>query len=378
MTETAAPEVLPPEALPARPPFRAELDAISAYQAGMSLAEAARRYGRDDFVKLASNENLFGPSPRVYEAIAAADPLELYPDPYCEILRAAIGGRLGLDPDRVIMGAGSETLIDLLMRALLASGETVQISSPTFPLYAISAGAIGARLVDVPRLPDFELDVDAAAAALRGAPPKLLILCTPNNPTGNAATEADLRRIFEATHPDTFILFDEAYYEFNEGVDARSLLETWGGHWLLTRTFSKAYGLAGARVGYAIASTAELVGYLDRLRPAFNVAGLSQAAALAAWGDQEHLERTLAVTVAERERLERALSDLQVRHTTSKANFVFVESRRPVAEAAEQLLSRGLIVRPMPVGPMGWLRITIGRPEDNDRLLAELPAALAP
>ena len=361
-----------------RPPFRPALDTISAYQAGMSLAEASRRYGRHDFVKLASNENLFGPSPKVYEAIAAADPLELYPDPYSERLREAIGGRLGLDPRRVIMGAGSETLIDLLMRALLEPGDRAQVSQPTFPLYAITAGSIGAALVNVPRLPNFDLDVEATVAALQSDPPRLLILCTPNNPTGNAIPQGDIERILRATPHETVVLFDEAYFEFNDGVDALSLLEAWGGHWLLTRTFSKAYGLAGARVGYGIASDAELVGYLDRLRPAFNVTTLSQAAAVAAWGDQAHLKRTLEVTIAERERVEQALSDLQVRHTTSKANFVFVECRHDVAETAERLLARGLIVRPIPIGDYGWLRITVGRPEDNDRLLAELPAAIAP
>jgi histidinol-phosphate aminotransferase len=380
VTDTTAPQVLPPEAPaePRRSPFRPALDGVSAYQAGMSLAEAARRYGRDDFVKLASNENLFGPSPKAYEAIAATDPLELYPDPYCESLRNAIGSRVGVDPSRVIMGAGSETLIDLLMRALLEPGDAVQVSQPTFPLYAICAGAIGAELVNVPRLGDFSLDVDANVAALRESPPKLLILCTPNNPTGNAVAEPDLKRILDATPAETFLLFDEAYFEFNDGVDALALLQAWSGDWLLSRTFSKAYGLAAARVGYAIASSAEIVDYLDRVRPAFNVTGPSQAAALAAWGDQDHLVRTLSVTVSERERLEQALSELQIRHTTSKANFVFVESRRPVADAAEHLLSRGLIVRPVPVGPNGWLRITVGRPADNDRLLAELPGAIAP
>jgi histidinol-phosphate aminotransferase len=380
VNDTAAPQVLPPESPPprGRPPFRQALDSIAAYQAGMSLAEAARRYGRDDFVKLASNENLFGPSPKVYEAIAAMDPLELYPDPYCTALREEIGARLGVDPARIVMGSGSETLIDGLMRALLDTGDTVQLSQPTFPLYGIVAGGIGARLVDVPRLADFALDVDATISALRDAPPKLLILCTPNNPTGNAVGQADLERILDATPAATVVLFDEAYYEFNDGVDALSLLESWGGHWLLTRTFSKAYGLAAARVGYGIASTAEMVGYIDRIRPAFNVTGPSQAAARAAWADQDHLVRTLSITVTERDRIEQALSDLQIRHTVSKANFVFVESRRPVAEAAEHLLSRGLIVRPIPIGPNGWLRITVGRPADNNRLLAELPSAIAP
>jgi histidinol-phosphate aminotransferase len=152
---------MPDTASPTRPPFRAALDSIRAYQAGMSLEEAGRRYGRDDFVKLASNENLFGPSPTVYEAVRNTLQFELYPDPYAEKLRAAIAGRVGVDVGRVIMGSGSETLVDILMRATLEPGDLVQIASPTFPLYYLVAGAIGVKLQDVPRKPDFDLDVEA-------------------------------------------------------------------------------------------------------------------------------------------------------------------------------------------------------------------------
>lgn len=367
MTDTAS---------PTRPPFRASLDSIRAYQAGMSLEEAGRRYGRDDFVKLASNENLFGPSPKVYEAIKAVAALELYPDPYAEKLRGAIAEGLGVDVGRVIMGSGSETLVDILFRATLEPGDLVQLSSPTFPLYFLVAGAIGARISDVPRKGNFDLDVEATAAALRANPPKLLVLCNPNNPTGNAITDEELQAVLAATPKDTVVLYDEAYYEYNDPSDALARLDAWGGHYLLTRTFSKAYGLAGMRVGYGIASSAELVGYLDRIRPAFNIPSLSQAGALAAWGDRAHLEQTVASTRAERARIEQALDELQIRHAPSQANFILIESSKPYQEAAETLLSRGVIVRPIPIGDNGWLRITIGRPQDNDRMLAELADAI--
>lgn len=359
-----------------RPPFRAALDTIGSYQGGMSLEEAGRRYGRNDFVKLASNENLFGPSPKVYEAVAAVTQLEFYPDPNAEKLRRAIAARVGVDMDRIIMGSGSDTLIDILMRATLEPGDEVQISTPTFPLYFLVAGAIGAKLRDVSRLANFDLDVDATVAALKAKAPKMLIICSPNNPTGNAITDAELETILAATSKDTVVLYDEAYFEFNDPSDARSQLDAWGGHYLLTRTFSKAYGLASMRVGYGIASSAELVGYLDRLRPAFNITSLSQVGALAAWQDRDYLERTIATTRAERTRIGQALDDLQIRHAPSQANFILVESRAPIAEAVERLLSRGVIVRPFSIGANGWLRITVGRPEDNDRVLAELPDAL--
>ncbi|MGZ8369630.1 MAG: histidinol-phosphate transaminase [Caulobacteraceae bacterium] len=360
-----------------RPPFRATLDTVEPYKAGMSLAEAARRHGRDDFVKLASNENLFGASPLAYEAARAVPSLELYPDPNCDALRQAIGGRVGVDPARVSVGPGSESQIDLLMRGILEPGDTVQISAPTFPLYAIVGDAIGVAYVDVPRLPDFALDVDGTIAAL-AAKPKLLILCTPNNPTGNAIAGADIARILAATSHDTVVLFDEAYHEFNDACDAIKLLEAWGGHWLLTRTFSKAYGLAGMRVGYGVGSSAEMIDFIDRIRPAFNVTAPSQAAALAAWNDEAHLAYVVGETRAERERIEQWLSERQIRHTTSKGNFVFIESRAPMLEATDRLLAEGVIVRPIPVpGTPGWLRITIGRREDNDRMLAALAGAIA-
>jgi histidinol-phosphate aminotransferase len=262
------------------------------------------------------------------------------------------------------------------MRASMEAGDLLQVSSPTFPLYGLVAGAMGLAMQDVPRLANFDLDVAAVIAALQARAPKLLIICTPNNPTGNAISDAELEQILAATPKDTVVLYDEAYYEYNDPSDALSRLDAWGGPYLLTRTFSKAYGLASMRVGYGIASSAEMVGYLDRIRPAFNITSLSQVAALAALGDTEHLAHVVRTTRAERARVAQALDELQIRHAPSQANFVLVESRRPVAEAADQLLSEGVIVRPVPIGQNGWLRITIGRPQDNDRMLAALPGAI--
>lgn len=360
----------------ARPPFRTALDVVEAYKAGMSLEEAARRYGRDDFVKLASNENLFGASPKAYEAARAVPSLELYPDPYAEALRGAIAARVGVPVSRVVAGAGSEQVIELLMRGVLEPGDTVLLSTPTFPLYFIVGGAIGAKIVDVPRQRNFDLDVEPVIAAL-ATRPKLLILCTPNNPTGNAVADADIARILAAASHDTVVLYDEAYFEFNDDSEARGLLDAWGGHWLLTRTFSKAYGLAGMRVGYGVASSPEMIDFIDRIRPAFNVTAPSQAAALAAFNDRDHLAWVVDQTRRERERVEQALAERQIRHTTSKANFVFLESRAPMLEAADRLLEAGVIVRPIPVKDSpGWLRITIGRAQDNDRMLDALPGAI--
>ena len=357
-------------------PVRAALETVQAYRSGMTLAEAGRRTGRDTFSKLASNENLLGASPTVAAAVQAAlTSPEIYPDPYCEALRAALGQRLSVDPARIVMSPGSEALIDYLFRAVIAPGETILMSSPTFPAYEIFAKCAEATIVDVPRLANFDLDVEAfKVEAAKG--PKLLVLCTPNNPTGNAMSGVDIGEILAVTPRSTMVFVDEAYREYHEAFDTFTLLEAWGGPWVSARTFSKAYGLAGMRVGYGVASSAELVGYLDRLRPPFNVTAISQAAAVAALADVEHLERTVALTIAERGRVEAALDAMGIEHTKSQANFVFLRSPAGPEATTERLLQEGLIIRPTPVAG-GWVRITIGRPADNDRLIAALPAALA-
>jgi histidinol-phosphate aminotransferase len=320
-------------------PVRPALEGVGAYKAGMTLAEAGRLAGRADLSKLASNENLLGASPRVAAAVqeALASP-EIYPDPYCETLRAAIGARLAVDPARIVMTPGSEALIDYLFRAVLHPGDSILLSSPTFPAYEIFGRCAEASLIDVPRLQSFDLDLEAfKLEAAKG--PKLLVLCTPNNPTGAALSGVDLAEILAVTPRSTVVFIDEAYREYHEPFDTLALLKAWGGTWVSGRTFSK-------------------------------------AAALAAWTDVEHLERTVALTIAERGRVEAALDALGVERTRSAANFVFLRSPAGAEATAARLLREGLIVRPTPV-PGGWVRITIGRPADNDRLIAALPAALA-
>lgn len=357
-------------------PVRPALEGVSAYKPGMTLAQAGRLAGRTDLSKLASNENLLGCSPKVADAVqeALASP-EIYPDPYCETLRAAIGERLAVDPARIVMTPGSEALIDYLFRAVLHPGDSILLSSPTFPTYEIFGRCAEATFIDVPRLQGFDLDIEAfKLEAAKG--PKLLVLCTPNNPTGNALSDAELGEILAVTPRSTVVFLDEAYREYHEAFDTLGLLEAWGGTWVSGRTFSKGYGLAGMRVGYGVCSSAELVGYLDRIRPPFNVTAISQAAALAAWNDVEHLERTVALTIAERGRVEAVLDGMGVERAVGAANFVFLRTPAGPEATAARLLREGLIVRPTLV-PGGWVRITIGRPADNDRLIAALPAALA-
>jgi histidinol-phosphate aminotransferase len=213
----------------------------------------------------------------------------------------------------------------------------------------------------------------AAVRRALGAKPKALALCTPNNPTGNRTSRRDLEAILEATPLETLVLLDEAYVEFHDEGGALDLLEAWGGVFLLTRTFSKAYGLAGLRIGYGVASGPEVLEAFDRLRPAFNLTSPSQAAAIAALTDQDHMRRGVRTVIAERGRMERTLTEAGLFHTASQANFIFVRSPQPLDVAFERLLAAGVIARSIRFGE-GYFRITVGEAQINDLVLAELVA----
>jgi histidinol-phosphate aminotransferase len=244
----------------------------------------------------------------------------------------------------------------------------VVFCGPTFPAYAIFAKACEAEILEIPARAGLDIDVEGLiAAAARG--PDLLVLCTPNNPTGVALELAALEAILAATPRSTMVLVDEAYLEFDD-LDSMAALSAWGGEWVSLRTFSKAYGLAGVRVGYLIASSPSVVEAIDRLRPHFNVGAMAQAAALAAFEDQAHLSAVVAKIVEERERLHRAIDAEGLWRTPSRANFVFIRTPGDPNLAAERLLAQGLIVRPVP--PAQALRITVGRPEQNSRVIAAL------
>ena len=368
---TAAAKVAPGIAHP-----RSALAAISPYEPGMTPALAARRHGERSWAKLSSNENPHGPSPLAVEAAihALAHP-ETYPDSTSGGLKRALAERLGVPIERVAVGPGSEAIIDYFFRAYLAPGDALLLSRPTFPSYEIFARSAGAEIVDVPRDAAFEIDVSAVRVALARRP-KALALCTPNNPTGNRTARADLAAILEATPGETVVLVDEAYAEFHDDDSALDLLDAWGGVYLLTRTFSKGYALAGLRVGYGVVSHPEAIEALERLRPAFNLTSASQAAAVAALADQAHMRQGVAQIIGERERMQRALKTMGIFHTPSEANFVFVRSPITPEFAFDRFPAAGLIVRPIRFGA-GFFRISVGLPAENDRVLEALAAMSA-
>jgi histidinol-phosphate aminotransferase len=368
-TETSAPA-----------PFRSATAGLQPYNAGLSADHVRRRYGIADVIKLASNENPFGPSPAASAAVATAlGAVAVYPDPYCSALRLEIAGRLGVAPDRLVFGNGSEDLIGIACRAFLDPGDRAVLSSPTFSVYADFAAVMGAAVVDVPRRADFSLDAAAVRAALR-APTKLLFLCNPNNPTGTMIPRDHFEAICRAAGTGTLIIADEAYCEYAriepDYPGSLDFLPGIAAPWLVLRTFSKAYGLAGLRIGYGIASSPEIARQIDMVRTAFNVNHLAQAAALAAFGDDAHVERTVAHNAAERRRVAGLLRARGLDPAASATNFLYLDVGRDARRTAEALLAHGIIVKPWAGAFARYIRVSIGTVAENDRFLAALDRVL--
>ncbi len=350
------------------------------YKPGKPAEELERELGISGALKLASNENPLGPSPRVVAAVReAAGGLALYPDGVAYALREALASHHDVTMDEVVTGNGSNELIDLICRTFPGRDEHVVYGKPSFVCYWLGCTAAGVPYTEVPLRDDLHWDVDAMLAAVRPET-KVLFLANPNNPTGAYVGEADLRRLLSELPERVVAVIDEAYVEFPDAPDYVSALELrhLRERLLVLRTFSKAYGIAALRVGYAVGPAA-LVGHLHSMRAPFNVNALGQAGALAALSDSAHVEAYVRLNAEERPRVAKALEALGLEVAPSQANFLLVGFPGSGAEVDAALLRQGVITRPMPP-PLGrYLRITLGTREMNDRLLQTLTsAALAP
>lgn len=342
------------------------------YEPGRPIEDVARDFGLDPdgVLKLASNENAWGASPRAVEAVRAAlGHLESYPDGGAVRFREAVAAFRGVDPAQVVPGNGSNEILELLGHAYLEPGDEVVMGAPAFIVYRLVSLLFEAVPVEVP-LVDWRHDVEAM---LRAVTPRTRMVClaTPNNPTGASNRAAEVRELVRRLPPHVLAVIDEAYAEFDpDAADLRAEVME-GRPVVLLRTFSKAYGLAGLRVGYAIAP-APIAAALQRVRQPFNVNTLAQVAAIAALGDTGFVAESVARVGAERERLAVELERLGCPVVPSRANFLLVKTGRG-REVFGVLQRRGVVVRPMDgYGLPDHVRITVGRPEQNDRLLAEL------
>ncbi len=355
--------------------LRPEIRDLPRYNAGLSIEYVRKHYDVAQIAKLGSNENPYGPSPKVLEAIVqAAAQAALYPEPSCDPLREVISNRLGVAPERFIFGNGSEDMIATSVHTFVAPGEQVVTFAPAFGLHVIWPRSVGAQVCAVPVDSAYAPDIDALLAAVTPRT-RMVIFGNPSNPVGTSVTADGLRRILAHLSPETLLVFDEAYREYASAhpdyPDFFAVLNREAeSPWLILRTFSKAYGLAGLRVGYAIASDPELIDLMDRVRAPFNVNRLAQIAAIAALDDMAYVEQVVARTIKERGRMRAELESLGYRVAPSLANFVFVQARENAVDLAKRLLTRGVIVKPwQEPAYQDHLRVSIGLPADNEQFL---------
>jgi histidinol-phosphate aminotransferase len=353
------------------------LSGLIPYSPGKPIEEVEREFGISDSVKLASNENPLGPSPKALKAIAATLPaIHRYPDGGGYALRQTLSRHWGVPADSLILGNGSNELLELVGRSFLMPGDEVLYARQAFVVYDMVAQVTGATKVSVP-LKDFAHDLPAMHAAITPKT-KLIFLANPNNPTGTCVDPRKLEAFLAAVPADVVVVLDEAYYEYVPAQRAPDALQfVRNGRWLLVlRTFSKIYGLAGLRIGYGI-GPAPLISLLNKVREPFNTNSVAQVAAIAALGDVEHVRASQAANEAGRAFLTEQLEAMGFSVIPSVANFLLVDVGRPGGPMTDALLRRGVIVRP--VGGYGFpthLRITIGTTEENGKCVAALKAVL--
>jgi histidinol-phosphate aminotransferase len=345
-----------------RPPwfaFPPHLEGLDRFEPGKPIREVQRELGLTDVIKLASNENPLGPSPKAVEAgRAAVADVNRYPDPQATELRAELGARLGVPVVQVLAGNGSVEIIDLIARAFLGPGDNAVISEHAFVRFRqiVAAHNHGARLVP---MRDWTHDLVAMAKAIDGRT-RLVFLANPNNPTGTWNRRSEVEALVAALPPACLLVLDEAYFEYADDPDYPDGIDLVrrGAPVIVTRTFSKVHGLGGLRAGYAVAVTPVLEALLV-IREAFGTNSVAQAAATAALGDTEHVRRSIEMNRAQKARVAGALADRGFRVLPSLANFVTFDTGTEGREVWKS-----------------WLRVSIGTPSENAALLAALDAAL--
>ncbi|HSF11206.1 MAG TPA: histidinol-phosphate transaminase [Nitrospirales bacterium] len=351
------------------------ITSLTPYSPGKPLDELERELGISRAIKLASNENPWGPSPKALQVIERASAsLHRYPDGGAHYLRQALAERLKMADDQILVGNGSDEIISLLVRAFLSPGDEAVMADLTFVMYKLSVLGGHGVPVEVP-LRNWKHDVEGMCDAVTDRT-RLFFLCNPNNPTGTMLTAKEIDGFLSRLPDHVIVVFDEAYYEYVRHPEFPDTLRyvREGRPMVVLRTFSKIYGLAGLRVGYGC-STKEITGYLNRVRPPFNVNSLAQEAARAALSDDEHVAKSRAMNEAEMAFLEERLTTLGLEPVPSQANFLYFNVGIDGKGVYEALLREGVIVRHIR-GPM--IRVTIGQPTENRRFLESLVRVLPP
>jgi len=351
--------------------FNKVLENIKTYEAGKPIELVVREFGiaPEDVVKLASNENPIGTSPAVAKVIREnADKAHLYPDDSMFELKEALSQKFDVTDENIIIGAGSDQVLEFISRALLNENESVLMSAVTFAMYEIYAKQMGAKIY---RTASWEHRYDEFMEAYRMHRPKIIYICTPNNPTGDATEREEVLRIIEAVDTDTLVVVDGAYMEYAAAKDAKYAItpkDLLGyAHVIYLGTFSKAYGLGGMRVGYGIAQS-KLIKQLYKMRPPFNISTLSLAAAIEAAKDTGFVEESIALHQKEITRYEMFAKEYGFAYIDSYTNFItyLFPENMDSTEISDALLKRGVIIRNLASYGMNAVRITIGTQRQND------------
>ncbi|WP_173916301.1 histidinol-phosphate transaminase [Halobacillus sp. Marseille-Q1614] len=347
------------------------------YKPGKQIEEVKEEYGLDRIVKLASNENPFGFSSQVKEQLPALiNQLEKYPDGYSAALRKKLAGILNVKEEQLIFGNGSDEVVQIICRTFLEAGANTVMATPTFPQYRHNALIEGAEVREV-SLQDGHHHVEAMLEQIDERT-RVLWLCTPNNPTGVHMTASEVRHVLSSVPPHVLVVIDEAYYEYMDAEDRFESLEVLNEYenLIILRTFSKAYGLAGLRIGYGVASQ-EIIQTLEPAREPFNTSTIAQAAAILALDDQSFITESTASNRKSKQELFKFLDDHGIGYYPSQANFVLVHLPISGDEMFEHLLSKGFIVRSgEALGLPNSIRLTIGKEEDMQVIQAEIKEKL--
>ncbi|MBT9537612.1 MAG: histidinol-phosphate transaminase [Nitrospirae bacterium] len=350
------------------------ISALRPYIPGKPIEELERELGIKNSIKLASNENPAGPSPAAVRAITAGlkKTLNRYPDGNGYYLKNALAEKLSVKPEEIIIGNGSNELLDIAVRTFLAPGDEAVMAHPSFVVYSMAVQAAGGKAIHVP-LKDYKHDLDAMLSAVT-LKTKMLFIANPNNPTGTMNTKEEFDRLMSKIRDGILVVVDEAYYEYVTDTgyadsfkyfrDSRDIL--------ILRTFSKIYGLAGLRIGYGIAHQ-EIITEMNKVRAPFNTNSIAQKAAIESLKDKGHIKKSKGINDKGKKYLYKELSSLGIRHVPTEANFIYM----PVADSMniyKKLLHDGVIVRPM--GPDA-IRVTIGLPEENKRFIKAMKSVMA-
>ena len=347
------------------------------YEPGRSIDEVIAKYNPAKVVKLASNENPLGPSPKAKEVLTLlGDALHLYPDGDAKELKEKIAKLEVVSTDQIVIGNGSNEILELAARAFLNNKSSALMSKHAFAVYKIIAQACGSKIIEVPMI-DWRHDLENFKNYIKGDT-RIVFIANPNNPTGTFNSHKDFKDMMQNIPPSVLVVLDLAYYEYVEAEDyikINELLDEFD-NILITKTFSKIQGLASLRIGYGIASK-DLCNILNKIRQPFNANFLAQTAAIKAIDDHEHIEKSKKLNASERSRLQKSLESLGMECIESQGNFISFKGSFNAEEMFLSLMKEGVIVRPIGLYDMpDFLRVTIGKPEENDYFINHLSKLL--